>query len=222
MRNTGLQFASIVEPPRLPRLSDGAGSSPVESLLFEQPWLVGGVLVALGLAWVFIMAQRGSMGIKRVAPGLGLALAGGAVFVLSMVVETPRERVKSVTRALVEAVVDADIDAIDGALQPGARIEIGKFELTKEQLIPMARQIVESGGGYRAAGGTYSVQSARIREIRVGVESPTIARALLNAVGTVDDRPYPTWWSLDLDLVDGDWKIRAMQLVWVTGAGNMN
>ena len=92
----------------------------LNELLFETPWWLPTLIIALG-AFVFVAGNRRQE--KRIIyPGLGLALLGIAVALLSYFVETDKERSVRRTRELVAAVDHRDWPKFRSLIDPKSSV----------------------------------------------------------------------------------------------------
>ena len=90
------------------------------SLLLERLWLLGGALIALQFVLIAIWSWRRT-------PRAGLAVRVGFVVVpallaLSYFVQTPREKIESICKQLVDAVEREDVFAFERHLAPSFQI----------------------------------------------------------------------------------------------------
>lgn len=203
-----------------PRLRDLPSPPLMERFLFESPWALAGLLVVLGVAaFVYLNARR------RARQGL---LAGGACIALGVgvllvagIVTTKREELLRESRVLFDALAKADARTVERLLGPAASAGAAgalRNDLTRQELLDLVRDAQDAGGEYRVAGERIGVQDYRIREVRGALVSDTIGRSQINVVITPTNGTItPTWWEMDWDWIDGAWRLRRLDLVWVAG-----
>ncbi len=203
-----------------PMLRDLPYPPLLQRLVFESPWAVAGLLVVLGVGvFVYLNARRRARQGLLVA-GVCMVLGAGVLLVAS-VVTTKREELLRESRVLFDALARADAPTVERLLGPAASAGAAgalRDDLTRQELLDLVRDAQEAGGEYRVAGERIGVLDYRIREVRGAVVSDTIGRSQINVVITPTNGTIaPTWWELDWDWIDGAWRLRRLDLVWVAG-----
>ncbi len=205
-----------------PQLREIESPALVTFLLLENPWILAGLLaVAAGATFIALNNRRRARAGAIV--GTTLAILALGVFTLATLVTTDREQVRTLSRQLIDAVAEADPAPVNRILSDiGTLAAVGalRHELSRDELLDLVRDAVRNDGEYNAGGVRVAVNSHRIREIRVGLQSDVIARSQINVVITpsITNVPTGTWWEIDWDKhPDGTWRARRIELVWVAG-----
>lgn len=186
----------------------------LEVALFESPLAVVFALVVLSLAAFFVLRSRG--GAAFVGAGVGLALAAG-VFVVSVIVTTPRERMSSGTRELVRAAVEVDAGALRELLAPDARLVSGKFRsvagmdsVGREQIISGVEDVV---------GQRYGVEKWAVLKVQATRDGPNVGRTQVQVRVEAGGMSF-SWWKIDWRLEDdGVWRVVGIEPLFISGVG---
>ncbi len=206
----------------IPQLRDIDSPGLISLLLFENPWILAGLLAIGAISLFVVFNNRRKLRLGAAFAGV-FALGAITVMLLAMLVTTDREQVKNLSRELIAAVADADAQPVEQILSPFATLVAEgalRSELSRDEILDRIRDASSNGGAYDGQGTRVAADEYRIREIRVGIQSSTAARSQVNVVITPSITSFPTgtWWELDWDkLPDGSWKARRIELVWVAG-----
>jgi len=138
----------------------------VTRYLFENPWPLGGVLVVAGVLLAWLGLREGRLDRLRLAPVF--LIPGAAVFIVAAFVETSGERARTVTRALVDAVVDGDPVAAMATFAPDATFHVGS-QTNPGQSYEMIRSAVSWFTG------RFEVSGNRVTRLRGYTETPDAA-----------------------------------------------
>ncbi len=210
-------------PQNTPQLREIASPDLVSLLLLENPWILAGLL-AVSAAAAFIMLNNRRRARAGAMVGAILTLLAVGVLATATLVTTDRERVRALSRELIDAVARADPAPVDAILSQIATLAAEgalRDDLDREQILDIVADASRNGGEYDAGGTRVGAVEHRIREIRVGIQTDVIARSQVNVVVTpsLTNVPTGTWWEIDWDRhPDGAWKARRIELVWVAGA----
>jgi hypothetical protein len=200
------QLAPQSPPPTLP-------SPPLaERLLLENP--VPAVLVALAAGFIamWMLRRAGRKRTNLAAAGAGVALAAVA-FAVGRMVETPREALKARTRALVEAVAEADSAALDDLLDRSVQVTLSGGGIRLGNLDK--REIIARAEDYMR--GSYAVESWSVPTLQAAADGPEVGRTLLRVVVTPEATRFPTgsWWAIDWERIGGAWRAVEIELLRV-------
>ncbi len=94
--------------------------------VFENPWPLSLGLLVIAASIVAYAIRRDDQRPFRFA--LGFGLAGAAVLITGLLVETAGERAEASTRQLVGLAVDGDVDGMIDLLGPAATLHLGRVE----------------------------------------------------------------------------------------------
>lgn len=196
-------LAQVFEPP-MPTVSP----TP-----YIERWITGsGIPLAalLGVLAVvaFLVLSRGQKARLAVpAAGLLFAAAGLALLVGHLVV-TPREVLRTSARSLVDSAVAADLDALRALLHEDARLRsrFGNAE-GRDRIIPYA-DLAKT-----------RIENHRVREIRVDMRGPRVARTQIRLSVTSEGVPPASWWAVDWQraTVDTPWQATSIEPLWLQG-----
>ncbi len=203
-----------------PRLRELPPTPMMQRLVLESPWAIAGLLLVLGAASFLLLNARRRARHGLLAGGVCVALASCVVLVATLVT-TKREELVRDTESLFDALARADAGRVERLLGPAATAGAPgalRKDLTRDELLDLVRDARDARGEYRVAGDRIGVQDYRIREVRAALASHTIGRSQINVVITPTSGTItPTWWELDWDRIDGRWRLRRIDLVWVAG-----
>jgi hypothetical protein len=165
--------------------------------LFDTPyWL----LALLAIVGVGLLVSANARREKRLAWAGGLALFVAALLVLlSLIVETDKEKVVARTRELVRAIEAKDTATMDRLLHPGAKL-VGT-DLKKADIIDVAPRDVER---------------YQLKNIRIALEDPKqVSAGMIDVTGTITaDAPgigimgTPTDWQFSWIKTPDGWRVR--------------
>lgn len=174
---------NLPTPPPLP-------SPPLlDTLLFEQPFLLAGLLAGLALVALFTYNARAQLKWGLIT-AVSLLAAGVIAWAVSTLVTTPRETIRANTRSLVNAVGRADVAAIDPLLTHDIEIRYPTFgSPSKAALLDRIAEAMGEGGVYR-------LQSWRIAELQATLDGPAAARAQVLVRATHDSGVPASAWVL--------------------------
>ena len=96
----------------------------IRRYVFEDPFLLSGALVAIGIAVVWIALKRDDN--RWTLPGVLILVAGIGVSVLGAVVTTTAEEARAATKAFIQAAEDGRIDDMLAMVSPEATLHIGR------------------------------------------------------------------------------------------------
>jgi hypothetical protein len=182
------QLPQVNPPPPLP-------PGPfLERVLFEQPFgLVTGLALAAVVAFV-ILNRRGQARAGLIS-GATLALLAAGAYLLSAIVETPREQIARAARSLVDATAAADTRAIAPMLAPDARLvsrfripgePIGEAGLDKEGIIAAVEH---------ALGRSHPLKDHSVKEVQSQIDGPASGRTQVKVWVQLEmGVPNTSWW----------------------------
>lgn len=175
--------------------------------LLDEPLFPALGLVVAGIIALFVLNRAGKLPIGLVAIGASLLLGGGLV-AADAFRTSPRERVISVSSALVDAVATGDRDATDALLDQ-------EFTVSARRLpIPAARGIL------LAAVETFpaqaSVEGHRVSEVRASITGGNTARSQV-LVAIDGGVPRLSWWQMDWVLRGETWQLARLEPLWILG-----
>jgi hypothetical protein len=188
----------ITPTPRIERWVTGSGI-PLAALL--------GVFAVVA----FLVLSRGERArLAWPASGLLFAAAGLALLAGHLVV-THREVLRDAARTLVDRTVAADKNALGLLLHEDARLRsrFGNAD-GRDRIIAftdLARMRIESH---------------RVREVRVDMRGPRVARTQIRVSVTADRIPPASWWAVDWQRTtdDSPWQVTNIEPLWLQGMGN--
>lgn len=209
-----ITFAQTVPGLDVPDPRPLPDPSLLEHYLFESPAVPCTLfLVVAAAAWVFL--GPGSRRAKMIALPL-LACAVG-VLATAWFVTTPREAMLDVTRRLIGAVSRGDGPGVGALLTGDARLYY--FEATggleKEAILQRVERQFGPGGSLRLKDTAILRSEAAEGGDGAGVVQVKV-RAMLESAGTVGF----SWWRLDLVQESGQWRVRGVMPLSITGVGN--
>ncbi len=196
----------MIDPPAPPPLP----SPPVfDRFVLENPWPLA-VLLALGAVGAFITLRHRPPARRAFLISGGLLAAGAGVVLAGALVETPRERLRSATLALVSAAARADAEGTGELLAPDAVLYPpgGGSALDRDRV--MARVREDLGGRWRlrewAVLETQSAASGDSGRTQVKV------RVTPESVGF----PNISWWRIGWRRDGAGWRVISIEPVSVT------
>ncbi len=200
----------IFEPANLPELPK---SGLIDQWVFESP--IPLALGCLGLAVIAFGILRTTQHAKRIGVPiliLGLMLAG-AILLAGFLVTTDAERLKAQSRALVVATANAD----ESTLEP----------LLDEQVRVQTRFVSQSGKArilaLASSRASPIIESVSVKEVRVGLYGPQVARTQIKVKVQGDMIPPLSWWTLDWTRPSpesDDWVVTHIEPLWIQGVTN--
>jgi len=190
-------------------------SEPSSSLfthyVLENPWPLGGILLAIALIIGWLGAREG-LG-NRVCIALLIGLIGAAVMVSGTLITTAGEHGKAVTRALVDAAVGEDLVGGLALFSDDATLHIGS-----PQNPGFGHAEIQARFADLAA--NYDIESNRISGLRGETISSNEAQVRLGCITTVTSFPYPNsshWMVRVKRMPDGSWKIAKLTCLDING-----
>lgn len=201
--NTPLITAQIFEPsiPSVP-------PAP-----FVERWVTGsgipgaGLLVGLGVVAFFVLS-RTERARLALPVGAGLVALGLAVLGVGQLVVTPREELRATARALVDAAVSADHDALRRMLDENTRLRTRYANADgRDRIIPLSNIAAARIG------------SASVREVRVDLRGPRVARTQVRLSVSSDNLPPASWWAVDWQRAaeSSPWVVTSIEPIWIQG-----
>lgn len=177
----------------------------ITKYLFEDAWVLGGLLVGMAAVVGFASLREGRTDRLKAVAVVGLL--GVAIFVVGRAVTTAGEHAALLTRQLVDAAVAADVTAALNCFAPDATISFGSpknpghgIELIQGALENLDRR--------------YRVQSNRITQLDAYTISRDEARVDLTCFTDVGGGPMPNTWLLRiLKQPDGSWKVKQITAI---------
>lgn len=184
--------------------------------ILESPggWVVGGVIVVIGLIIAGRRAVWGNRGL--IVAGMVAALGAG-VMVLSALMTTDREMIDLRTREITVAVVNADRQEMERLL--GANLQVTYFGapqgLNKSETIERVTTLHTTGilAGVKAG----------VSEVQASADNQRFGRSQVKVSASGDiTGGYPTlsWWRLEWEKVDGEWKVISVEPLAIPGMSN--
>ena len=179
--------------------------APTSSLfthyVLENPWPVGGVLVAIALILGWLGLREGLSNRVRIAWLIGLIGAG--VMLAGTLVTTAGEHGRAITRALVDAAVGEDLVGGLAVFSDDATLHVGSPQspgrdhaFIQEQFASLAQQ--------------FDIESNSITQLRSATISGDEAEVRLACLTTVTAFPFPNtsqWVVRVRRTADGSWKV---------------
>lgn len=190
----------IPDPAPLP------GAPLLDRLLFENDYLLPGTLLLASAAVFLVLKSRGNPGKGALAAVVLVLLAVGATLT-SRLVTTPRETIAASARALVAAVANADLNALDAQLAPDATLRawLYPFAIDKPTILDEVRKTFTN---------QYPLKEHAILELQASKDGPEVARVQVKvrAVPREQEFPHLSWWRLDYRKgTDGVWRVRRVE-----------
>lgn len=204
------QALSLPAPPELP-------PSPIVSgLLFENPWVIVVVLLALAIL-IYLWRHRAGNPRSLLKVSAVMIVLAGVLVLIAGTIKTSRERMVQASRSLIARVAAGDAPAIRSLLTPEARATATRFypELDLEDVLTQ----VEGRFGVR---GSEPIREFAIVEIGAAERAPGNGRVrlLVRVVPESTRFPLLSWWTLDLDREgEGAWRVRTVTLYSISGVG---
>lgn len=181
-----------------------------ETYLFEQPWPLVAILLVVALA--VLLKGRGRF--RAAIPVAALSLAAG-VFIASAMVTTAREKIRTSTKNLVEAVINCNTNVLDAELDPDAKLlsfqhgaGVGKEEIIAEVHRDFAK------------GGQFAIKDFGILELDASQDGQRVGRSLVKVRATSAALGVPvfSWWLLDYRLdSSGTWRVIRVEPQSISG-----
>ena len=166
------------------------GSPLFDRLVLERPLVL---LVALCAAAGFTLMVAIARDQRRAGATIAalLLLAAAGVFVLSALVQTPREALAARTRTLIAALATVDTPALDDLLADNAvmRYAFARGGIGKDAIITHVQ---------RYLGADYALASHSVREMQATLDGPRVGRTQVRVRAISRAGPRLTsWWLLD-------------------------
>jgi hypothetical protein len=196
----------LAEPPRFPP------APLLDRFVLEGPYPLAGALLAAGVAIVMLGRARLATRTLIAASGVCLALALGAVLAGTLIV-TDRERITDRTRSLVSAVAGVRPAEVQELLAEDAALYAfftGPKGLSRPEIMEMVS---------RDMSGTYRLHDHTVREVRVLLEGPRVARAHVLVMVDPEETRLQTWswWRIDWVREADAWRVRAIEPLSIQG-----
>lgn len=201
---------AVRDPDPLP------GPGLFDRWILESPGglVLGGVIVVIAL---IIAGRRAVWGNRALVVGGVIAALGAAVIAVSMLIETDREVIARRTEEITAAVVNADRGEMNRLL--GANLQVTYFGapqgLNKQETIERVTTLHTTGilAGVKAG----------VAEVQASADNQRFGRSQVkvSAAGDITGG-YPTlsWWKLEWEKVDGEWKVIAVEPISIPGMSN--
>jgi len=200
----------LFEPSSLPSLPE---PSFFEQWVLQSPLLLSVIILAIG--FFTYMLLRNSKHSKKIGiPSLGIAAAiAGGLFALGTLITTDREQLQTRSEELVTAAANADQAALSQLLDERAAIKTAFGSAnSKDQIISLVSS--------RAAP---TIQSATVREIRVGIYGDQVARTQIKVRVAGEMLPSNSWWQVDWTRPNTEtekWIVTDIEPLWIQGMTN--
>lgn len=206
MRGLTLAQGSFFQAPEA--LEEDAG---LAAMVFEQPFVVAAALAVIAVVafLLFNRSEKGKLG-ALVAGGIVLAAAG--VVAAGMAVETPRERVQSRTRALVEATGRTDASTVALVLDDEVDLLMGG------QRVPgVGREVIL--GTIERLEGRFALEEASAITLQAAIDGETRARTQVQVRAKPEGgAPSLSWWLLNWAKdADGAWRVTRIDCLLFNG-----
>lgn len=182
--------------------------------LFDNPWPLAGLLVAVavGLVWWFNRQGKAKEGVRWAA--LCGALAAAAVLT-GRLVTTQREVLMAQTRQLISVTAKADLVVLEPLLAREIVLTLpgNSAAFSRGQILDLVRKY---------PGGQYPVESVSIDSVQAVLDGPSIANAQVHVrtsapEATLYDFPVGSWWKIGWRR-DGDrWVVSSLQCLQIDG-----
>jgi hypothetical protein len=159
------------------------------NLLFQTPWWLPTAFIAVGLFVLWTGNQRQEKRVLRA--GLGIALAGASLVLVSYLVDTPREKAERRTYQLVAAASRRDWPAFRKLLDQQTMV----YDLRGPDEITNAAKL---------AAEQYNLGTLRItgKEVR---DAGSIINVIIRVLGEIQGQSTLTDWQLQYRNLDQGW-----------------
>lgn len=204
-RGLTLAQGSFFQAP--PALEKDGGAA---ALLFERPLALAGAMLVLGVVAFLTLNRREKGRLGALVLGAFVVAAIGAA-AAGYLVETPRERVRARTAALVHATGRADAPAVATLLSDEVDLLMGG------QRVPGGRGVILAA--LAAIEGQYAPMEARVVSLQARVDSPTRARTQVQVRAAPEGgAPSLSWWLLNWSTdATGEWRITRIDGLLING-----
>ena len=179
-------------------------------LIFDAPWWLIVVPVAIGIAMAFFGLRKGDMTLRNV--GVAILVIGVGIFIASKAVETDTEKVARQSRELVAAVEKREWPKLSALLEPGAAVTllgVGEIYSNREQIVDACRSRADGSG----------VTALAITSLEPKREGTGQISAEVQIYVTANDgggRPFPTGWRFVwARAADGQWLIHDIEAIQI-------
>lgn len=195
---------AVPEPPALP-------TPPLfERYVLEQPWYAAAAVVILAVIVAYAMQQNGK---KRgsVVVAAGACLAAIALG-LGTFIETPREKVSSSARRLVDAVANVKLEQLDAELGRTATLDSpGIGHLERSEISDAVNEYV---------GRRFPIKECKIIALQASQDGANVGRVQLKVRAVPKEWGFPhfSWWVLDYREDGGVWRVTGIRYI----AGSMD
>lgn len=200
------QGSFFQSPPALEE--QGAGGAAV---IFERPALVGASLATLAVV-AFVLFNRRERAKAGALAAAGLLLLAGAGVAAGVLVETPRERVRALTRTLVEATGRADRDAVAALLDEQVDLLMGGRRVGGDGRAMLL-------GALERLDGRYALEEVVVLETQASLDADRRARTQTHIRATpFGGGPSLSWWLLNWRLdAQNEWKVTRIDGLLING-----
>jgi hypothetical protein len=184
-----------------------------DKLLFENPIILGGLLLIAGAVVFVLLNNRGRLK-HAIGIALALALLGAAVFILANAVETDREKMATRTRKLIGAVSRAEIAQVEAMLDESCRLSAPLITSLSDK-----RAIVQLVQSNFAPGGVRTIKEAAVLEIQASKDGPDVGRTQVKVRATgMNGGISLSWWRLDFQKAgEGPWTVVGIEALDIGG-----
>jgi hypothetical protein len=199
--------ASLPDPDLLVPVPMSLGL--VSKYVFENPWPVTGLCLAIGLILGWKALREGHRPTLQVA--IAVAILGAIVAGLGLSITTSAERGRAVVSALVSRAESGDVSGMLALLTPECLLHYGRAENPG-----LPRPDWEQSIGLLQ--GRYRIESNSITRLEAQSAKGNGATVELSCLTTVSSAPYPTpsaWWMRVAEQPDGSWKIERIAFLRV-------
>ena len=186
----------------------------IERWVLESPFALVLSLALIGIAGLVVFNARGHLRTGLMVQGAAALLAGASILV-SILVETPRERLMDRTRTLVAALAKVDTNALTSAIHEDATVDVRgtmSFE-GRDRIIKAAERYV---------GSSTRIDSHSVPEIQGVVDGPNAARTQARVRHSGDQIPPASWWRISWYRASESepWVAIKIEPLWIAGFGN--
>lgn len=190
--------------------------------VLETPWLVLGAVVLSGIVALVVLNQRNKAKLGLVVLALSLVFAA-AIFLVSTLVTTERERLDTRTRELISLTSTAELGALRSVLSEQIQVRLGgvTFRSGRDAVLSDVDRLLAK---------QYPISSIDITHVQCVIDGPNVARSQVRVRATSSaamyNAPAGSWWLIDwrrdLDSAGqgtGEWRasgINMLQLDFVS------
>lgn len=189
------------------------GAPLMHHLFLESPALLAVLLVGLSIVTFAVLAMRGKPRVARIAVACG-ALTAGTVIAISMLIETDREKIGTLTKEMISAVAAGDAATLDTILADDAVL----LSPLSGQPLPKSDVLARVATDFRP-GGRYHIRDHRVLELQAEAEDTPRGRVQVKVrVTPADGPPTPVWVRIDYEKdAAGQWRAGGIAVVSMGG-----